>query len=152
MTHSAATLNAADLVSAPREQLDKLFRDSPPGPIPTGRGRGTAILFPGSVLDRPFAALVRLLFWKGKVFHPETKDLRNLLTPFGIQGIRASVYEEKSWFSSGPAVILDYSKTSFVAKMIRDEIRLVSPGVYLGQVFWGKKRIALFMLEFPVTR
>jgi hypothetical protein len=32
--------------------------------------------------------------------------------------------------------------------MIRDEIRQVAPGVYLGQVFWGKKRIALFMLEF----
>ena len=51
--------------------------------------------------------------------------------------------------ANGPAIILDYSKTSLVAGMIRDEIRQVGPGVYLGQVYWGKRRIALFMLEFP---
>jgi hypothetical protein len=131
-----------------RSELDRLFRDSPAGPIPAGRARGTAILLPGTAIDRAIAALVRVLVWKGKVFSSATTDLKNRIGPLGTPLIRALVYEDKSWFAPGPAIILDYSKTSLVAGMIRDEIRQVAPGVYLGQVFWGKKRIALFMLEF----
>jgi hypothetical protein len=131
-----------------RSELDRLFRDSPAGPIPAGRARGTAILLPGTAIDRAIAALVRVLVWKGKVFSSATADLKNRIGPLGTPLIRALVYEGKSWFAQGPAIILDYSKTSLVARMIRDEIRQVAPGVYLGQVFWGKKRIALFMLEF----
>jgi hypothetical protein len=33
---------------------------------------------------------------------------------------------------------------------IRDEIRLVSPGLYLGLVFWDKTRTIHFALQFPV--
>ena len=36
--------------------------------------------------------------------------------------------------------MLDYSKTSLVAQWIRDEIRQVAPKIYLGQVYWEKKR------------
>jgi hypothetical protein len=132
----------------PRSELDRLFRDSPAGPIPAGRARGTAIVLPGTAIDRAIAALVRALVWKGKVFSSATGDLKNRIGPLGTPLIRARVYEDKSWFAQGPAIILDYSKTSLVARMIRDEIRQVAPGVYLGQVYWGKKRIALFMLEF----
>ena len=143
------TANATDVARASRNELDELFRTSPPGTIPVGRARGTAMVFPGSGVDRVVQELIRALIWKGKVFNPTTKDLRNLISPFGIQIIRALVYQEGSWFSPGPAIILDYSKTSMVARMIRDEIRQIAPGVYLGQVYWGKRRIALFMLEFP---
>jgi hypothetical protein len=134
-----------------RAEMDDLFRNSPPGPIPVGPARGTAIVFPGTAVTGAFAGLARALCWKGKVFSPETGDLRNLIGPFGMRLIRAKVYQDQSWFANGPAVILDYSKTSFVAGKIRDEIRQIGPGVYLGQVFWGKRRIALFMLEFPQT-
>ncbi len=145
------TRTALDLVVASRDELDKLFRSSPAGGIPRGQARGTAIVVPGSWVDRPLSQLIRALIWKGKVFSPATGDLRNLIGPFGMHLIRAVVYEEGSWFSPGPAIILDYSKTSLVARMIRDEIREIEPGVYLGQVYWGKRRIALFMLEFPVA-
>ncbi len=137
-----------DIARMSRSQLDQLFRDSPPGPIPTGRARGTAILLPGTGVDRAISGLVRALVWKGKVFSSATGDLKNRIGPTGVPLIRARVYQDTSWFAQGPAIILDYSKTSLVARMIRDEIRQVGPGVYLGQVFWGKKRIALFMLEF----
>lgn len=142
---------ASDLVVASRDELDNLFRSSPAGSIPRGQAKGTAIVVPGSWVDRPLSQLIRALIWKGKVFSPATGDLRNLIGPFGMHLIRAVVYEEGSWFSPGPAIILDYSKTSLVARMIRDEIREIEPGVYLGQVYWGKRRIALFMLEFPAA-
>jgi hypothetical protein len=131
-----------------RPELDELFRNSPPGPIPAGRGRGTAMLAPGTPFDALLRPLIRALVWKGKVFRPASDDLKNLLSPLGIPGIRASVYQDESWFSPGPAIILDYSRTSFVAQMIRDEIREVAPGVYLGQIFLWKRRIGHFMLEF----
>lgn len=148
-TDSMAPFDPRAATRLPRAELDERFRRSPAGPIPVGRARGTAILFPGSAVDGIFAGLVRLLIWKGKDFSPQSQDLKNLIGPFGMHLIRAKVYQDQSWFASGPAVILDYSKTSFVARMIRDEIRQVAPGVYLGQVYWGKTRIALFMLEFP---
>jgi mono/diheme cytochrome c family protein len=134
-----------------RDELDDLFRRCPPGPIPAGQARGTAIVLPGSWFDRFLCALIRALIWKGKVFSPKSGDLRNLIGPFAFRIIRAKVYQDQSWFATGPAIILDYSRTSFVAGMIRDEIRQVAPGLYLGQVYWGKRRIALFMLEFPTS-
>jgi hypothetical protein len=148
VTSAPSRVDPSAIARMPRSQLDQLFRDSPAGPIPAGRARGTAILLPGTAVDRAIAALVRALVWKGKVFSSATGDLKNRIGPLGTPLIRARVYEDKSWFAQGPAIILDYSKTSLVARMIRDEIRQVAPGVYLGQVYWGKKRIALFMLEF----
>jgi hypothetical protein len=145
---TATPVNPRTFTRMTRDVLDQHFRTSTPGPIPAGKSRGTAIIFPGSVITGVLAALARALFWKGKVFSPGTKDLKNRLGPLGFRGIRASVYQDRSWFDKQPAIILDYSKTSWVAQKIRDEIRQVAPGVYLGQVFWGKRRIALFSLEF----
>lgn len=141
-------LQATDLRSRTKAELDEIFRDAEPGPIPRGVSRGTAIIAPGSPLDGLLAAVVRLFWWKGKIFRPGTRDLKNRISPFGIPLIRAEVYQDGSWFDDGDAIILDYSKSSLVARKIRDEIRQVGPGVYLGQVFWGKKRLILFMLEF----
>ena len=31
---------------------------------------------------------------------------------------------------------------------IRDEIRLIGPGFYLGKVYWGKDRLIDFCLQF----
>lgn len=136
-----------DIAHQSKDQLDAMFRAGQPRPIPTGRTRGTALLAAGSAIDALLKPLVRALFWKGKFFRPATQDLKNLLSPVGFQGIRAKVYEDSSWFDQKPAIIIDYSKTSVVARMVRDEIRLVAPGLYLGQIFLWKKRVGHFMLE-----
>ncbi len=47
-----------------------------------------------------------------------------------------------------PAIILDYSKTSLVAHSVRDEIREVSPGTFLGIVFIGQTKTINFVLQF----
>ena len=46
-------------------------------------------------------------------------------------------------------IVLDYSETSLLAHWIRDEIREVAPRTYLGKVYWAKKRLIDFALEFP---
>jgi hypothetical protein len=144
-------VTATDLRSRSRGELDELFRASPPGPLPTGRSRGTALVFPGTLADRVVRGLIRLLVWRGKTFRSGRTGtyLKNLISPLSLELFRAEVYEDDSWFDGGRAIVLDYSKSSFLVRMIRDEIRSVGDGVYLGQVFLGRKRVFLFMLEFP---
>ena len=138
------TTTATAPLDMTRSELDDLFGASPAGDIPTGRGRGTAIAYPGSRITRPLAAYTRAVLWQGKLFRPESHDLLNLVTPFSRQAIRAEVYEGESWFDGKPCIVLDYSKTSKVARRIRDEIREVRPNEYLGMVFQGAKRLRVY--------
>jgi hypothetical protein len=48
---------------------------------------------------------------------------------------------------TGDGIILDYSKTSFIARWVRDEIREISRGVYLGKVYFLGTRMPDFVLE-----
>jgi hypothetical protein len=82
------------------------------------------------------------------VFRKGQGDLFNKITILDLQLIRATVYRAPSWLDGREAIVLDYSKTSFVAQKIRDEIREVAPGLYLGLVWWGRTRLAEFALVF----
>src|SRR5438445_680407 len=121
-----------DLLNKSRAELDALFAQSPPGPIPNGDAKGTAILDPGSPRDAQIAELAEEL-WQGKVFSAATKTLQNRVTPFGFKAIAADVYEGSSLFDAKPCIVIDYSKRSVVAEPVRDEIRLLAPGTYLGR-------------------
>jgi hypothetical protein len=140
--------DAGTLLEMSQNELDRLFCQSEPGPIPEGRGEGTAIIAPGTMAAKVMANLARWLFWQGKVFNPASSELKNRITPFGIRSIRAKVYLDESWLDQRPTIVLDYSKTSFLAQKIRDEIREVGPGIYLGKVYWGRKRLIDFSLRF----
>lgn len=144
-----ASLVAEDLVKMSRSELDDLFRRSEAGPIPSGPVDGTVLFDPGSPLAEVAAKVAHLLFWQGKVFDPVAGELRNEILPTGIRAIAAKVYRAPSWFDGKECIVLDYSQTSLVAHWIRDEIRLVAPGLYLGLVFWDKERILGFALANP---
>ncbi|MEY2489520.1 MAG: hypothetical protein QOC70_1462 [Verrucomicrobiota bacterium] len=133
------------------EQLDELFRNSAAGEIPNGEGEGTAIVKPGSAISPRIAKFVHLFNWKGKVFDRAKGQLVNMILPLGHHAIVADVYKDKSWLDKKECIVLDYSKTSLVAKWIRDEIREVAPGIYLGLVYWGKKKLIHFALKFPAS-
>lgn len=139
-----------------REELDEIYRNASPGEIPRGDTRGTAILT-GSLLSRTVAAFARLFAWQGKVFDLFCPDgdagiLVNKITPFSLTFIVAKVYRGDSWLDGKETIIIDYSSTSFFAKVIRDEIREIEPGVYLGKVWWGKTRILDFALTRKITK
>jgi hypothetical protein len=74
--------------------------------------------------------------------------LRNEILPFGLKAIIASVYKGPSWLDGKECIVLDYSETSLVASHIRDEIRQIEPGLYLGKVYWDKARLIDFSLDF----
>lgn len=139
----------AQLLTMSSEELDALFRKSHAGNIPNGEGEGTAIIKPGSSLSTNIAKFVHQFAWKGKVFDAAKGELRNKILPLGHRAIVAKVYKGRSWFDQKECIVLDYSKTSQVAHPVRDEIREVAPGIYLGIVYWGKRRLIHFALAFP---
>jgi hypothetical protein len=130
-------------------ELDDLFRQSDAGEIPDGEAEGTVLVEPGTELAGPAAKLIHFLAWKGKVFDRERGELRNEILPFGIKAVRAKVYKDPSWLDGEETIVLDYSKTSLAAHWIRDEIRSVGPGLYLGLVYWERKKVLHFALQFP---
>ena len=140
------TLN--DLTTMSQEELDELFRRAPLGDIPDGDAIGTAIVAPGTEVEGPIAKLGRFLAWQGKVFDRPRAVLKNKVGPLGLHLIKARVYIAPSWFDQQPAIILDYSKTSLLAHAVRDEIREVGPGIYLGIVFVGPLKTINFVLQF----
>lgn len=139
-----------DLLLRTNRSLDELFRRSPAGDVPRGRSVGTAVFFPGTGAAPALARVVRALAWKGKVFDPQRNELANLLGPFGFPAVRAAVYTGESLVDGQNCVVLDYSRTSLLARWVRDEIRLVAPGTYLGVAWLRRRRVAWFVLRFPV--
>ena len=138
-----------DLMKMTQAQLDDLFKQSPAGPIPNGEAHGIAIIAPGTKLEETAAKFIHFFAWQGKVFDASKGELKNKILPMGVKAIVAKVYKDKSWFDGKECIALDYSETSLLAHYIRDEIRLVGDGVYLGIVYWGKKKLIDFALKFP---
>jgi hypothetical protein len=141
-------IDNAQLLKMSFEQLDELFGKSPSGPIPNGPAEGTAIIAPGTAFSDEIARIINIFAWRGKEFDAEHGTLTNRLTAIGLNAIVAQVYKEASWFDQKECIVLDYSKTSLVAQWIRDEIRLIGPDFYLGRVYWDKRALIHFSLDF----
>lgn len=140
-----ASLSA--LLALNAEQLNVLYAASPRGEIPDGFGRGKAIAAPGTILTPPIAFIAGL--WRGKVFNAAKGTLHNK-GPFGMKIAKAKVYVGESWFDSKPSIIIDYQETSTTFGWIRDEIRLVAPGLYLGRAYNrpNRSQLLFFALDF----
>src|SRR4051812_30182210 len=124
-------VNRAQLMKMSQAQLDELFKRSRAGNLPEGEGTGTALVWPGTWRCKFLAWLARWFFWQGKLFHGSEGWLVNRISPFSIRAIRAKVYKDKSWVDDNECIVLDYSKTSLIARRVRDEIREIAPGLYL---------------------
>jgi len=140
--------DVAKLLTMSQSELDTLFTDSPVGSIPDGEAEGTAIVAPGTTFSPTVAQFISLFAWQGKVFDAKKGVLKNKILPFGLNAIIAKVYKGSSWLDGKECIVLDYSDTSFVAQWIRDEIRQIEPQLYLGKVYWDKKRLIDFALKF----
>jgi hypothetical protein len=136
------------LLRMTQAQLDELFTNSPVGDIPDGEGKGTAIIAAGTSVSPEIASFINHFAWQGKIFDAKAGLLKNKILPFGVAAIVARVYKGESWFDHKECIVLDYSQTSLVAGWIRDEIRMIEPGFYLGEVFGGRTRVFHFSLQF----
>jgi hypothetical protein len=135
------------LLSQTETQLEQLFAQSESGPIPNGPAKGTAIVAPGTVYTPDIAEAVNLFVWQGKSFDGPHGVLRNRILAFGLNAIVAEVYKGPSLIDGRECIVIDYSKTSLIAKWVRDEIRLIGPDIYLGRCYWDNKPILFFALQ-----
>ena len=90
------------------------------------------LAWPGKRLAKLLAGLIYLIAWQGKVVNRRESLLRNKITPVRLRLIKAKLSHDDSWVDQRECVLLDYSRTSWVARMVRDELRLVGPEPVLG--------------------
>jgi hypothetical protein len=141
-------LDAKQLLKMSQQELDALFSAHDAGPLPDGEAKGTAIIAPGTAGSEKIAELINIFGWQGKVFDAKAGLLRNHILAIGLKAIIARVYKGPSLLDGKECIILDYSDTSLVASHVRDEIRQIEPGFYLGKVYWDKARLIDFSLDF----
>src|SRR5262245_60593765 len=134
----AMSYDVSQLLTMSQAQLDTLFRASPAGDIPDGPAKGTAIIAPGTTYSATGAEVIDHFGWQGKVFEAQRGLLKNRILTIGLEAIIAKVYKGASWLDNKECIVLDYSETSLLANWVRDEIRQIGPGFYLGKVYWKK--------------
>ncbi len=145
----SAPITVDALLDMSQHELDALFKASSEGTVPSGEGNGTVIVATGTPLTALLAPLLRL-GWQGKVVDGKRRTLKNKVLPFGIPLIGATIVKADDSKADGkPTTVLDYSKTALIPfRAIRDEVREVAPGLFLGVVYvYGVKTIN-FTLEF----
>lgn len=107
------------------------FRQADAGSVPLGFYSGTVLSAEG-----PFPRLqVRLqgLVWKGKTFHGDGKFTNHWLG--GLKAVSATTSVGPSVFDGRPAVLVRYRRFAPVFGGDYDELREITPGVWLGRRF-----------------
>jgi hypothetical protein len=146
---AASPTTPRELVRADAATLDALYAGGSVGDIPTGFLPGRVIVDPGS---RGAVAKSRRLglLWQGTVFHGDGTAHNRV---FGLTAVPMTVYHGESWHDGGPAIIVDYADSWRMFRGVRDELREVSPGVYLGRTYVTKKsgteQATYFALQAP---
>ncbi len=149
LKESSMAYDVAQLFAMSQQQLDDLFKASPAGDIPERAGRGHGDHRAGHEVHRPDRVGHQHVRLAGQGLRCEKAGcLKNRVLMSGIQAIVAKVYKGPSWLDGKECIVLDYSETSLLAHYIRDEIRLIGPGFYLGKVYWGQDRLIDFCLQF----
>ena len=122
------TLDSLSRMSA--SELEQIYRNATPGQAPAGFMQGRVVFREDAALAGPRGQVVNWL-WQGKHFSDDS-----LINQFrGPRMIRANVFPGESWLDGKPALILDYHHTSLLWRDVRDEVRQVSPGVYVGAMY-----------------
>lgn len=132
-TAPAPRLEMRDLVRMPKADLEALYLGAPTGSVPSGFVPGRAIKNPGGRFTAANARATRLA-WQGKVFRDDGTMINRVLG-FG-RAIPARVYQGESLIDGQPSLVLDYSGSKLWPD-VRDELREVEPGLYLGVMYQG---------------
>lgn len=146
---SSPPLTSQSLLRMPESTLESLYKASPVGSVPSGHTRGTMLFFPGTPFTPVLARLVRATTWTGKLFDSNSGTILNKILPFGrLHTVRAKAYHGESLLlPTEKAIVLDYTVSTWPWSLIRDELRMVAPGLYLGPAYIGGKKRFYFTLE-----
>lgn len=110
-------------------ELVQIYKGGIPRVPPCGYIPGTVIFKPGTSLTAPTSQFMKAVAWQGKWVAGDGIMTNKM---FGLPAIKAQAGMGESWLDGGPSATFDYQNTSFVWSQYRDELREVSPGVWLG--------------------
>jgi hypothetical protein len=128
----ARCFDSRDLSRMCQGQLDALFTGGSVGCMPVGDGRGRALLVVDARHPRFRAALVDTV-WKGKSFTPDGRMINRWAG--GVRAVEAPVRVEPSRLDGKPCIVIDYPPDAAVFGGTWDELREISPGVFLGRAY-----------------
>jgi hypothetical protein len=128
----APTLCPERLAGMSWPELEALYRQAEAGAIPQGYARGLAVYCPDDKLAGVRSRMSRAV-WHGKVFDPCDGTLVNQWC--GFRAVKARVSYGPSCLDGRPSIIMDYRGMSHVWADVRDEVREVAPGLYLGRMY-----------------
>jgi hypothetical protein len=143
---SPSYLGFDDLARMSAAELECIYRQGEPGCVPHGFARGR-VVYPAETFLGGMKAEAARHLWKGKHFKADDMTLINQWC--GVRCIRAAIHPGTSWLDGRPAIILDYGSTSRVWSNVRDEMREVAPGVYVGAMYvcrGDEARLKLFFV------
>ncbi len=113
------------------ETLSCLYANSPAGHMIHGDTTGKGIFLPGTEAGELISKLGNKV-WTGKVFEENGQLVNKIL---GHKLVKADVLRGPSWSDGKESIIIDYKNKSLAAGWVRDEIREVQPGLYLGKMY-----------------
>jgi hypothetical protein len=132
-----------DLVRAPRAELEARFAAGTPTAPPVGFAHGRPVKNPGTRRAPLNAALTRPV-WQGKIFREDGTMINRV---FGAgRAIPADVYVTESRTDGAPAVVFDYSRSKLWPN-VRDEVREIEPGLFLGIMYKNGQEKMFFALD-----
>jgi hypothetical protein len=147
-TYKPMGYSAEQLLHMSECELVQVYKCGVPGMPPCGYTPGKMIFQPGSAIAVPTSRLIGATFWQGKMFPGDGMMVNRM---FGLPAIKATITSGESFIDGKPSTIFDYHNTSLVWRGYRDEVREVSPGVYLGIMHWvgwgGPKVATWFALD-----
>lgn len=110
-------------------QQDRVYAHAKAGAVPMGVKNGW-------VIRPPLLPEIASGLWMGKTFRtgPNGGALMNLITGARIEGFPAYVYRSRSRIDGKPAWVFNY--TPSLVLPVYDEVREVSPGVWMGFNWW----------------
>ncbi len=110
---------------------ETLFRQAALGSVPLGPTRGTVLYTDGR--HPQVKARLQGVVWKGKTFHGDGTLTNRWLG--GVQAVSADAHVGTSWLDGQPCLVMQYAPKAAVFGNLRDELREVAPGVWLGHSY-----------------
>ncbi|MCB9595724.1 MAG: hypothetical protein H6719_23585 [Sandaracinaceae bacterium] len=151
-----------DLARLSVAELGALYRDAPaPTSLEDLAGAPVGRMLTVRGIDRPrrragVAQLARAGFfpWRGKSFEAfdhERGEGINRTTLLG-ERFKFGLSFDRSAIDGGPCVLLDYDRSDnpWPIRQIRDELRELRPGLFLGPALWKTKRDPVLVLWFAI--
>lgn len=117
------------------------------GELPRGKLLALAGTEAAHLALRPVVRLLSRGFglWEGVVFdHGGTAGANRFA---GREGARFQASRGASWIDAGPALVLSYESAPWPLRGLRDELRLIAPGLAIGPTYYHDSVVAWFGLE-----